>query len=65
MYVGVDFAGPVNLRTDMVTGSNGKVWLCLYTCCVVRAVHIDIVFDLSVQSFIRSFKRFTARRGTP
>ena len=64
-YVGVDFAGPVNLRADMVTGSNGKVWLCLYTCCVVRAVHIDIVFDLSVQSFIRSFKRFTARRGTP
>ena len=34
-------------------------------CCVVRAVHVDILFDLSVQSFIRSFKRFAARRGTP
>ena len=44
---------------------NGKVWLCLYTCCVVRAVHVDILFDLSVQSFIRSFNRFAARRGTP
>lgn len=39
--------------------------MCLYTCCVVRAVHLNLLFDLSVQSFIRSFKRFAARRGTP
>lgn len=55
----------VELRTDPVSRSNGKVWICLYTCCVIRAIHIDIVFDLSVQSFIRSFKRFSSRRGVP
>ena len=27
--------------------------------------YVDILFDLSVQSFIRSFKRFAACRGTP
>ena len=33
-YVGVHFAGPVIVKTDAVTQGNGKVWLCLYTCCV-------------------------------
>ena len=50
--------------TNDITKSN-KVWICLYTCCVVRAIHLDIVPDMSTQTFIRSFKRFTARRGLP
>ena len=32
---------------------------------MVRAVHLDIVPDLTTSAFIRSFKRFTARRGLP
>ena len=35
------------------------------TCCVTRAVHLDLVPDLKAVTFIRSFKRFTARRGIP
>ena len=42
-----------------------KVWLCLYTCCVTRGVYIDLVPDLNTVTFIRSFKRFSARRGIP
>ena len=42
-----------------------KVWICLFTCCVTRAVHLEIVPDLSADSFLRCFKRFTARRGIP
>ena len=42
-----------------------KVWICLYTCCVVRAVHLDLVPDMSTPAFLRSFRRFTARRGLP
>lgn len=37
---------------------------CLYTC-VVRAVHLNVVPDLTTASFIRSFKRFTVRHGLP
>ena len=61
-YTGIDFAGPL-----FVKGSNEsvKVWICLYTCCVVRAVHLDIVPDMSTQTFICSLKRFAARRGLP
>ena len=63
-YTGVDFAGPLYVKTSQLLNSN-KVWICLYTCCIVRAVHLDIVPDMTAETFIRSFKRFTARRGFP
>ena len=63
-YTGVNFAGPLYIKSSNTT-EGGKVWLCLYTCCVVRAVHLDIVCDMTTAAFLRSFKRFTSRRGLP
>ena len=45
--------------------SSTKVWLCLYTCSSTRAVHLDLVTDMTAITFLRSFRRFTARRGIP
>ena len=56
---GVDFAGPMYVTTGE------KTWLCLYTCCSTRAVHLELVIGLTAITFIQSFKRFTARRGIP
>ena len=42
-----------------------KIYICLFTCCVVRAVHLEVVVNLSVSSFIRCLKQFIARRGIP
>lgn len=64
-FIGVDYAGPLHVRLSVSRPCTQKVWICLYTCCVSRAVHLDLVLDLSAQSFIRCFKRFTARRGIP
>ena len=61
-FLGVDFAGPLFIKGT--TGSR-KVWICLYTCCVVRAVHLDLVADLTTPCFLLSFRRFVARRGLP
>lgn len=63
-YVGVDFAGPLYVKTEGLV-SDKKVWICLYTCCVARAVHLDIVPDLTANAFLRCFRRFTSRRGFP
>ena len=63
-YTGVDFAGPLYVR-DTLSSVAQKVWICLYTCCVTRAVHLDLVSDMTAEAFIRCFKRFTARRGFP
>ena len=62
-YAGVDFAGPLYTRDKVANKS--KVWICLYTCCAIRAVHLELVPDMTTEAFIRSFKRFTARRGFP
>ena len=42
-----------------------KVWICLFTCCVSRAVHLELVLDMTTATFIRCIKRFAARRGLP
>ena len=59
--VGVDFAGPLYIREE----EDPKTWLCLYTCAATRAVHLDLVRDLNTSTFLRSFRRLCARRGTP
>ena len=66
-FTAVDYAGPLSVCPDHTIHAlcDQKVWVCVYTCCVTRAVHIEIVTNLSSQSFLRSFKRFTSRRGLP
>ena len=41
-----------------------KVWVCLFTCVAVRAIHLEIV-DLSAEEFLLALRRFIARRGKP
>ena len=59
-YTEVDFAGPLFIQES--SSSSSKVWICLFSCLVTRA--IDIVEDLSTSTFMRCSKRFAARRGT-
>ena len=63
-YCGVDLAGPLYFKEDNESG-NSKAWICLYTCCVTRAVHLELVPDMTALTFIHSCKRFCARRGVP
>ena len=63
---GVDFAGPLFVKSDLKEKSDmKKVYIALYTCGSSRAVHLDVVPDLSAETFIRSFKRFICRKGMP
>ena len=57
--IGVDFAGPVFLRAQQ------KGWICLFTCAVYRAVHLELVTSMSTKTFLDSFRRFIGRRGRP
>ena len=61
-HTGVDFVGPLYTR-----GCNGteKSYICLFTCCSTRAIHLELTPDLSVNSFLFAFRKFVARRGLP
>ena len=61
-YTGVDYFGPLFIRTK---GKSQKVCVCLYTCLVVRAVHLELMYDMSAYQFLLGFRRFRAQHGKP
>ena len=65
--VGLDFAGPLYIRDkgNDRDENSGKVYILLFTCASTRAVHLEVTPTLSVPSFLRAFRRFVSRRGTP
>ena len=62
-YIGLDYVGPLHVRST--SEKERKVWICLFTCCVTRAVHLEVVPNLTAQAFLRCFRRYVARRSTP
>ena len=42
-----------------------KVYICLFTCAVSRAVHLEVVVELSMECFLQAFQRFVSRRSLP
>ena len=59
---GLDFAGPLFVKGP---ARNNKTYILLSTCASSRAVHLELVTNMSVDGFLRGFKRFVARRGIP
>ena len=64
-YTGVDFAGPLLVKQVESSLEDRKVWLCLFTCCVTRGIHLELVPNMTTEAFFRCFRRFVARRGLP
>ena len=44
---------------------NRKVWVCLYTCLVTRAIHLELMSDMSTEQFLLGFRRFLSLHGKP
>ena len=59
---GVDFTGALYVRRPE---GEMKVYVCLFTCAVTRAVYLEVVTNLSVETFLLALKRFSGRRSTP
>ena len=63
---GLDFAGPFTLKRGYTRKpSYIKAYLCLFVCLSTKAIHIEVVSDLTTASFLAALKRFVARRGCP
>lgn len=66
LNTGLDYAGPV-LIADR--GGRGckliKSYICVFVCFAVRAVHLELVSDLTKEAFLAAFSRFISRRGKP
>ncbi|KRY83239.1 hypothetical protein T4D_6399 [Trichinella pseudospiralis] len=61
--VGLDFAGPFYVKDEQRPAQ--KAYICLFTCMVTRAVHLELVLDMTTISFLAALRRFIARRERP
>ena len=59
---GIDFAGPLYVKEN---GQIAKMYICLFTCACIRAIYLELVTDMTLESFMLAFRRFVSRRGTP
>ncbi|KRX73177.1 hypothetical protein T4E_7580, partial [Trichinella pseudospiralis] len=50
--VRVDFAGPLLIRSDGPNRLTQKGYVCVFSCMVVRAIHLELVSDMSIENFL-------------
>lgn len=56
---GLDHFGP------LLSSNHKKMYILLFTCSCVRAVHLELVQNLSTEETLLAIRRFTSRRGMP
>ena len=62
--VGLDYAGPVTIKQG--TRRNAprvKAYVLVFVCFVVKAIHLELVANLTTEASIDALRRFVARRG--
>ena len=63
---GIDFCGPFYIKEKKFRNRTRiKVYICVFVCMSIKAVHLEVVSDLSSEGFIAALRRFVARRGVP
>jgi hypothetical protein len=60
----MDYAGPFTIKFFRLRGAQPlKVYICLFICLATKAIHLEVVSDLTSEAFISCLTRFISRRG--
>lgn len=62
---GVDYCGPFAVRQGKGRGriKTTKGYLAVFICFASKAIHLELVSDLTTEAFLGALRRFTSRRG--
>ena len=64
--VGVNYVGPIAVKHRPVQKSTViKAHICVFISLTVKAMHLELVSDLTTEAFIASLRRFIACNGKP
>lgn len=65
-HTGVDYTGFVDVKSSKGRGiKSTKGYIAVFVCMVTKAVHLELVSDLSSSAFLAALRRMAARRGAP
>ncbi|XP_054709241.1 uncharacterized protein LOC129218946 [Uloborus diversus] len=63
---GVDYVGPVSILKHRGRGAKTtKGYIALFVCFATKALHLELVSDMTSETFIAALRRFCSRRGAP
>ena len=63
LNVGVDYFGPFYIEDN--SRKLEKQYICIFTCLVTRAVHLEVCHCLDTDSCLLAIRRFVSRKGYP
>lgn len=64
--VGLDYAGPIQSASRQGRGCKlVKVYIAIFVCFTTKAIHLELVGDLTSNTFLMALRRFISRRGKP
>ena len=62
-HCGVDYTGAFNCVG--IDGKITKIYILLFSCMVTRAVHLEVVPNMTAEEFVQAFVRLSNRYGVP
>ncbi|CAK9798625.1 hypothetical protein ANTPLA_LOCUS1703 [Anthophora plagiata] len=61
---GIDYCGPFYVKERRHRNrARVKVYVAVFICLATKAIHLEVVSDMTTEAFIAALKRFIARRG--
>lgn len=60
---GIDYWGPIFVQPTQRKASPRKAFVAVFVCFCTKAVHLELVADLSTAKFLQVLRRFVSRRG--
>ncbi|XP_055590957.1 uncharacterized protein LOC129743040 [Uranotaenia lowii] len=65
LAAGIDYCGPVFIKSPNRRAGPTKGYVALFVCFRTKAVHIELVGNLTTDAFLAALRRFMSRRGYP
>lgn len=64
LHTGCDLAGPIQIKSTKGRGiRTTKGYIVIFVCMSTKAMHIELVSDMSTNAFLAALRRLMARRG--
>ncbi|XP_038120029.1 uncharacterized protein LOC119770026 [Culex quinquefasciatus] len=65
LHSGPHYCGPVYLKPVHRRAAAQKAYIAVFVCFSTKAVHLELVGDLTTAAFLAALRRFVSRRGLP